>query len=843
MTSGLLDSETTIAVILGASDWSRAGLGKAKSFLKSAAYVQQYLLRNRPDGLGLDPDLVLSLFDDTAAASVQLARLRDFTREVVLDRRDTHKPIADILVYYIGHGTCDDGNTLYLLVRDTVHGIEAQSSIPTPDLARVLKVAAPQQRRICIFDCCFSEAAVAGFGAMGGLDEAVTKIGATNLVADSPSPQRGTMLLCSSPRGSSSIGLPNAERTLFTGALLRVLQRGSNNRNAMLSFLDLKEDVFEEMLQQHNGVAVPRPALHQPHQQDGDLTRLPAFPNVRALNKLTEEAKRKEDEQCAAETKRQQEKSIVAETERLEQERRVEAGRRHEEEGLAVERKHQEEARLAVEAKHQEEERLAVEAKHQEEERLAVEAKHQEEERLAVEAKHQEEERLAVEAKHQEEERLAVEAKRQADICQEAEAKPQEEELRETDVLRREKERLALAESCQQEERRAAVANREEERLATKAKHQREENLTAEAIRLTEERLGEAKRLEDEAATTHDNRPNKTQPSGEAMGQVAEGATTLWEEKLIEQRRRRLISMLVAFCLVIIVGYTINWLMRDPSPLPDESVSAASIAKKKSPLSPATSQMTLSTTLSNSPIKRWSGFTASIISCAYNDSAMNEASALLIAQGFDMPKSAVWTTRLSSDMAESSVLQYYDKALTDRVRKLSADLTEKLNTPIGYVDKSSKRPSHRVILILVGKDCSGPMSPGTTVPRLSTRGTTEKAVEIVPKPVPYVQDDLIVDVKAVRQQYIKAYCTTWKGKIMTCPGDTLDECKKNIFGLDCQPHHNEVHCYSSSGLVSSSCSLAIQECQGQLKRDRDFRAQMRDTFPKLSAACVSVSLN
>jgi hypothetical protein len=39
-------------------------------------------------------------------------------------------------------------------------------------------------------------------------------------------PQRGSLLLCSSPVGEVSMGAPKAERTLFTGALLDVLITG-----------------------------------------------------------------------------------------------------------------------------------------------------------------------------------------------------------------------------------------------------------------------------------------------------------------------------------------------------------------------------------------------------------------------------------------------------------------------------------------------------------------------------------------------------------------------------------------------------------------------------------------
>ncbi|MCG8295275.1 caspase family protein [Pseudomonas entomophila] len=514
--ANLLESETTIAIILGASDWTRAGLGKARSFHKSAAYLLQYLLCNRPSGLALNPDLVLSLFDDSAAASTQLVRIKEFVREIVLDRRESQQPITDILIYYIGHGTCDDGGVLHLLVRNTDNGIEAQSSISTPDLAKVLKVAAPQQRRICIFDCCFSEAAVDSLAAMGPLDEAVTKVGALNMVADSPSPQRGTMLLCSCPRGSSSIGVPNAERTLFTGALLQVLQQGSSTPHAMLSFSELKEDIYEVMLRQHSGPMVPRPALHQPNQQDGDLTRLPAFPNVREVKFRAE---RLEKEREVAEAKRQEEELLAAEAKRQEEERLAVEAKRREDERLAAEAKRQEDERLAAEAKRQEDERLAAEAKRQEDERLAAEAKRREDERLAAEAKRQEDERLAAEAKRQEDERLAAEAKRQEDERLAAEAKRQEDERLAAEAKRQEEERLAAEARRQEDERLAAEAKRqEEERLTAEARRQEDERLAAEARRQEDERLAaEAKRQEDEQLVSD---------GGQIIGKVPGGDTS-----------------------------------------------------------------------------------------------------------------------------------------------------------------------------------------------------------------------------------------------------------------------------------------------------------------------------
>ena len=112
---------------------------------------------------------------------------------------------------------------------------------------------------------------------MAALDQAVAAKAGEELQA----PGRGTLLFCSSPRRRVSFGSPDAERTLFTGVLLEVLREGIPGRQSLLSFADLSEAAYRRM-QGHGGLAVPRPALHQPDQEYGDLRALPAFPNPAA---------------------------------------------------------------------------------------------------------------------------------------------------------------------------------------------------------------------------------------------------------------------------------------------------------------------------------------------------------------------------------------------------------------------------------------------------------------------------------------------------------------------------------------------------------------------------------
>jgi hypothetical protein len=285
----ILDPSSTIAVIFGASEWEHAGLPVAPSFRRSAARLMQYLLAPEPRGHGLDPDLALNLFDDPSPPSDILHRMREEIRRRVSERKIEGRPINDILLYYIGHGELDDQRHLHLLVRDTKHGMEIETSIAASSLSQVIRNAAPEQRKVVILDCCFSEAAVEAFGAMGAFDEAIASSAIHDLAPNpTTNPSRGTVVLCSSPKGRVSIGPPAALSTLFTGSLLSVLVKGAQyHASEFLSLADLRHEVFAMMSDTYDG-SPPRPALHQPDQQAGDLTDLPAFPNAIAKSAPTD---------------------------------------------------------------------------------------------------------------------------------------------------------------------------------------------------------------------------------------------------------------------------------------------------------------------------------------------------------------------------------------------------------------------------------------------------------------------------------------------------------------------------------------------------------------------------
>ncbi len=347
----LLDPDATAAVILGSHDWTSADLGRSRSFLKSAKSLLKYLIDS--DGLGMDPSLVLDLFDDTAAADAQLTRVSKTINTLVRDRLDDGRPIKDIIIYYIGHGQTDDEGHLSLLVRCSEKGMEEETAIRAQELARVLRRAAPQQRRIVILDCCFSGAAASVFiGMSPSLSQGIAATVAKDLKDDNP--KRGTLLLCSSPKGQISMAPHNAEMTLFTGSVLDVLKNGSDQHAHYLSFSDLRDAAYERMLVSF-GQNSPRPVLYQVNAADGDLTQVPAFINYAFVIRQEAEARaRQEAEERAREEAEARARQEAEERAREEAETRArqEAEERAREEAEARARQEAEEhAREEAEAR------------------------------------------------------------------------------------------------------------------------------------------------------------------------------------------------------------------------------------------------------------------------------------------------------------------------------------------------------------------------------------------------------------------------------------------------------------------------------------------------------------
>jgi Caspase domain len=266
-----MNTSNTCAIILGASSWPlyKDTLVASTAFLESAREFQKYLLSQR--GFGLSSQNVLDLFDNPSGPNEILGEISAFLQK----QRAVHKGTAapwDLLVYYTGHGGfVGDQKSYFLAIRTTANSALGASSIRMSDLASVLRSDALGARRYLILDCCFSAAAYTEYQAAPAQ--------AARLQTLESFPRTGTSLLCSSNRRSISVADDGNGRTMFSGALLDILERGDPNLPS--DYLSLEEvgTRIQGLIQDKYSDGGVRPEVLSPDQREGNIANLPLFPN------------------------------------------------------------------------------------------------------------------------------------------------------------------------------------------------------------------------------------------------------------------------------------------------------------------------------------------------------------------------------------------------------------------------------------------------------------------------------------------------------------------------------------------------------------------------------------
>jgi len=263
--------ETTLIIILGASEFPHLPLGSNMAFRNSAADFKDYLLDQ--DAFGLPDENLLCLFDSSEAVIKQNDHIKTFLQKHLKGPRDEKTPNpGDLIIYYVGHGDfCNPNQTYFLALRATEEGNESISGYPIHTLAKTLNNHAAHIRRYLILDCCFSAAALKEFQS-APLQVAVQKI-------EEVLPSKGTSLLCAASATNAAISPSGGNYTMFSGALLRVLKRGSTKLPERLSLSEIGQEVHTLIREKFRGSAV-RPEVHSPDQTEGKLELVPLFPNL-----------------------------------------------------------------------------------------------------------------------------------------------------------------------------------------------------------------------------------------------------------------------------------------------------------------------------------------------------------------------------------------------------------------------------------------------------------------------------------------------------------------------------------------------------------------------------------
>src|SRR6266705_6190980 len=94
--------QTTLGILLGASEWPYTNLSGSPAFTRSAHKVRRYFIYS--DHFGVRPENWLDLFDYLSSPSEIDQRIGTFLQERILRMKQGGTPARDLLFYYIGHG-------------------------------------------------------------------------------------------------------------------------------------------------------------------------------------------------------------------------------------------------------------------------------------------------------------------------------------------------------------------------------------------------------------------------------------------------------------------------------------------------------------------------------------------------------------------------------------------------------------------------------------------------------------------------------------------------------------------------------------------------------------------
>jgi Caspase domain len=273
--SGAPEPSRTVAILLGASRWE---LHEALDDEKmrpayEAAYrrVRSYLRSEQ--GLGLPERNLLDLFNSRDTSLEQDQHIRDFLRQQVSNEVAT---CTDILFYFIGHGSTNRDGRFVFILRSTERNRITQTAYAARDFADALKRETPTQRYWLLLDCCASAKAYVEFQPSRSVYD-VLHGDVDQFLPVLPDSGAALFAACS----SDAVALVNVTdgTTLFTAALMNVLERGDPALGEMLTLSEIAK-LTQAEINSKVGPQSVRPEVSDPDERKGKISLTPFFPNA-----------------------------------------------------------------------------------------------------------------------------------------------------------------------------------------------------------------------------------------------------------------------------------------------------------------------------------------------------------------------------------------------------------------------------------------------------------------------------------------------------------------------------------------------------------------------------------
>jgi hypothetical protein len=279
---------STLLVTLGASKFPRIKLKSSTAFDRAATSVYLYFASSI--GFGLPVENCFLFFDSPYDPNTLDEQITILVRTRMQQLEFARTPAENLVVYYVGHGSFDEQKRYYLALQSTRQENQSVSSLRVETLMTTLNYVAGNIRKYVIIDACFAGEAVYS---QSDVNTAVARQIRTL-------PQKGTAFLCSSSRELISEFLRDESNTVFTKALGESLWEGNSKLPSTISLEQLHTVIVEKL--SASGQNFINPEIHTPDQPEGDIAKIPIFPNGprRNANLLAEREQKAKEQQLLA---------------------------------------------------------------------------------------------------------------------------------------------------------------------------------------------------------------------------------------------------------------------------------------------------------------------------------------------------------------------------------------------------------------------------------------------------------------------------------------------------------------------------------------------------------------
>jgi len=263
----------TIFITMGASKWPNChALEELPACLESAKAFESYI--DSPYGFNLARGMTLNLFDEDLYPGDLNKKITEF-----ISRIRKNNEISNVIFYIVGHGAFHD-HKYFVALRSFDERFKGETMYSIEYLVKLIRNVSSDVRNVVIIDACYAGAALREFASLSSeLDVEFQEILRRSL-NEAEQPEKGIALLCASGPKQEALAPKGQKLTMFTGALLKVLeQEGCEDSGEYLSLRTLCQKIRNTVSFEYGKKGID-PQLHLPDQTDcADFLDAPLFPN------------------------------------------------------------------------------------------------------------------------------------------------------------------------------------------------------------------------------------------------------------------------------------------------------------------------------------------------------------------------------------------------------------------------------------------------------------------------------------------------------------------------------------------------------------------------------------